>query len=251
MNVRTRSHSVVRLAAQLAVVVGVVASSSPTSTFAQPGRRWRMAFSGRPPARTSRRCASRQGLRPNGPASQPATSSLPSRPGRPIPRRRKFIPSDGDRAAARGRTRAVAHLHDPPDELGTDAAVAGRADPGGSRVLYFVLAAVGLFTLLVGAGVRVRRPAIRRRCISSGCPSRSSACSPSRSAAGSTRSTGSSTGRTSCAHAAAAAAVPALRARVPRAAGQLGAHRRRAVTLLPLLYLPALLLGGARVATSC
>jgi two-component system NtrC family sensor kinase len=30
--------------------------------------------------------------------------------------------------------------------------------PGGARVLYFVLAAVGIFTLLVGAAVRLRRP---------------------------------------------------------------------------------------------
>ena len=49
--------------------------------------------------------------------------------------------------------------------------------------------------------------------------------------------------------AAAAAALRALRARVPGAARQLGAQRRAARTLLPLLYLPALLLGGANVAT--
>jgi hypothetical protein len=52
--------------------------------------------------------------------------------------------------------------------------------------MYFVLAAVGLFTLIVGG----------RRCISSGCASRSSASSPSRSTARSIASTGRSTGVT-------------------------------------------------------
>ena len=69
--------------------------------------------------------------------------------------------------------------------------------PSGAGLFYYVLAAVGIFTLLVGArSARAARP-IRRRCTSSGCRSRSSACSRSRSAAGSIASTGSSTGATS------------------------------------------------------
>ena len=62
--------------------------------------------------------------------------------------------------------------------------------------MYYVLAAVGLFTLLVGASVRLAGRAIRRRCISSGCASPSSARSRSRSTARSIGSTGCSTGAT-------------------------------------------------------
>ncbi len=90
-------------------------------------------------------------------------------------------------------------------------------------------------------------PTIRRRCTSSGCRSRSSASSPSRSAASSIASTGSSTGRTSfrcccCRHSFLHFALvfpdrPNAWVRTPMG---------RAT--LPVLYLPALLLGGLRAA---
>ena len=58
-------------------------------------------------------------------------------------------------------TRASGHaaaLHRPAAALAADGRHFGRADPVESAGLYFMLASVGIFSLLVGASVRLRRP---------------------------------------------------------------------------------------------
>ena len=245
-NVRTRGRAVVRLTAQLAVVVGLLCLvACEHLRRARRGRRWRTASSGTPSARTSPRRAWRRSRRRARRHRGRATSCWPSIRTRRCDSAQQVI----DRLHAAG-ARAGAHLHDHPH--------AGRSSscrlqvapiPAGSRALYFVLAAVGIFSLLVGAGGAPPPPrqpgdaafllAVR---------SRSSACWRSRSAAGSTRSTGSSTGATSSAM----LLLPPLFVHFalvfperPDSWARSDAGR----TLLPLLYLPALLLGGARVAT--
>ena len=120
-------------------------------------------------------------------------------------------------------------------------------DPHGSNALYYVLAAVGIFTLLVGAAVRLRRPrdqatlhffwlcrrVLRRR-------------SRSRSTAGSIGSTGSSTGRDACRSCCCRRCSCTSRWCSPsgRAAGL---RTPLGTAVLPLLYVPAALLGLARV----
>ena len=99
--------------------------------------------------------------------------------------------------------------------------------PSGRAALYYALAAVGIFSLLVGASVRLRRPGqpgdaallladgrvLRRARVLVQRPARPLDW---------VFYWGDVVGA-----AAAAAALPALRARLPRAAGQLGAQRRR------------------------
>ena len=64
-------------------------------------------------------------------------------------------------AASRGVERHGAELHGRPADVAAardDPPDRARAGPVGPRGLYFVLAAVGIFSLLVGASVRLRRP---------------------------------------------------------------------------------------------
>ena len=89
-----------------------------------------------------------------------------------------------------------------------------------------VLAAVGIFTLLVGGGGADAAPGDPSDAAFLLAGRRSSACSRSRSAAGSIVSTGCSTGPTRCRFCA-AAALPALHAGLPRAAAELGAQLDR------------------------
>ena len=94
------------------------------------------------------------------------------------------------------------------------------------------------------SGCAVR--AIRRRCTSSGCASRSSACSPSPSTVRSIGSTGSSTGvtrsRSRCCRRCCCISRWCSRSGRPRRSGP---GFRSA--LVPLMYVPALALGAARV----
>ena len=93
-----------------------------------------------------------------------------------------------------------------------------------------------------GCGVR----AIRRRCISSGCASRSSARSPSRSTARSIVSTGCSTGATRSRSPLLPPLLLHFTLVFPERPAQRRRRRRDAATLVvPLMYLPALALGAA------
>ena len=143
---------------------------------------------------------------------------------------------------ARSPTRYCAWRH--PGAAPFDAAPV----PQGDRALYFLLAASATSRCSSACPCGCAGPPIRRRCISSGCLSPCSACSRSRSAGAGTRSISSSTGPTSSRIAAAAAAVPALRLVFPERP-QAWVRIVDGRALVPLLYCPALLLGGARVAS--
>ena len=88
--------------------------------------------------------------------------------------------------------------------------------------------------------------AIRRRCISSGSASPSSACSPSPSTARSIASTGCSTGATRLPSRCCRRCCCTSRWCFPQRAGREASPRRHSALML-LMYVPALVLGAARV----
>ena len=142
-----------------------------------------------------------------------------------------------DPPGSRSPTRFFGTRHGTPDRH-------SRADRFRRRGLYYVLASVGIFSLLVGSGVRFRRPG------QSG-----DAAFLLVDVAFFGMLAFSFSGRLDTLDwviywadvdldAAAAAAHRPFRARISRTARQLGAQRRRSDRRCPLLYLPALLLGG-------
>ena len=117
--------------------------------------------------------------------------------------------------------------------------------PGRAGALYFVLAAVAIFTLLVGGAVRLRRPrdpaTLHFLWLSAAF---FGVCSRSRSAAGSTAWTGCSTGPTSSPSWRCRRSSSTSRWSFPSAAGRAAAFDR-AVSVVT--YAPAVILGLARV----
>ena len=118
--------------------------------------------------------------------------------------------------------------------------------PQGNSFLYFVLAAVGIFTLLVGAWVRLRRPGDQSSLHFFWLTVAFFGVFTFSFTGGSTGSTGSSTGPTwwrcwPCRRCSCTSRWCSRSARGQRVRTPLGAR------LLPLLYLPALVMGSARV----
>ena len=127
-------------------------SASPTSRCARAGTRSRTACSGARAPKASPRSKSRPGP-PRRRAGIQRGDVLLAVNGAPVaaPRRRRRVPAPRPRGHA-ARVHAAAPRH-----ARRRSTCRSRRRRRGSS-MYFVLAAVGLFTLLVGASVRLRRP---------------------------------------------------------------------------------------------
>lgn len=159
MNVRTRSRSVVRLAAQLAVVVGVVCLVvaniyvRATWTEMEDGVYWEGVGQNVTAVRVA----------PGSPAERAGIMSgdivlaIESGSAHSVSAEIHSVPQVIERlhAAQRGQLLTYTVLRTSTEQM---LPLQVAPIPAGSRVLYFALAAVGLFSLMVGAGVRFRRP---------------------------------------------------------------------------------------------
>ena len=126
----------------------------PTSSRARRRPKSKTACSGSSARVGRRRRRSRRPLR--GKPRRRAARRRPARHRQPAGRRPRPMCSPLQHAARAGRP---PHLHAAPARLARDGATCSLAPmPSGAGLFYYVLAAVGIFTLLVGAAVRARRP---------------------------------------------------------------------------------------------
>ena len=152
MTSRSRRNALLRLTAQLAVVVALLCLAAAniyvraTWSEAEDGVLWSAGPSG----------LVAQEVAPGSPAARAQLRTgdiLEAIDGRPVDRPADVI--QALHAASSGQSLTYTVLRTQTPELLT---VAVAPIPSGATGLYYVLAAVGIFSLLVGSGVRFRRP---------------------------------------------------------------------------------------------